>query len=117
MKEAYKPESVKDGVFGAMMNVQLINDGPVTFDFDTAKSGAVSAQKAKDEKKKQWAEKKVMGMKKQVGDGGNKKKTGKGREGSSGLHSEQAETEMEATSTTDDSANAVAPSVPSKQEA
>ncbi|KAI5808057.1 D-tyrosyl-tRNA deacylase [Peziza echinospora] len=98
VKEAYKAESVKDGIFGAMMNVQLINDGPVTFDFDTAKSGA-----------------------KQVGGGGSKEKTGQGREGSSGLGSEKAETEVEveveATSTTDGSANAFAPSVPSKSAA
>ncbi|OBT92428.1 D-tyrosyl-tRNA(Tyr) deacylase [Pseudogymnoascus verrucosus] len=30
--EGYDPEKVKDGVFQAMMEVALINDGPVTFE-------------------------------------------------------------------------------------
>ncbi|KFZ23703.1 hypothetical protein V502_01831 [Pseudogymnoascus sp. VKM F-4520 (FW-2644)] len=30
--EGYNPEKVKDGVFQAMMEVALINDGPVTFE-------------------------------------------------------------------------------------
>lgn len=29
------PESVKDGQFGAMMDVELVNDGPVTIVYDT----------------------------------------------------------------------------------
>lgn len=29
-KKAYVPEQVKDGVFGAMMHVSLVNEGPVT---------------------------------------------------------------------------------------
>src|SRR5690606_29813028 len=58
VKSSYAPERVKDGAFGAMMQVALVNDGPVTFEFDTAKSGNVAEQKGKDDKKKQWEEKK-----------------------------------------------------------
>lgn len=31
-KDAYVADKVKDGVFGAMMDVSLVNDGPVTYD-------------------------------------------------------------------------------------
>lgn len=65
MRQAHDPEKVKDGVFGAMMEVALVNDGPVTFDYDTAKSGTVSEQKEKDEKKKKWEERKATGKKAQ----------------------------------------------------
>ncbi|KAN0027766.1 hypothetical protein ACTFIV_009590 [Dictyostelium citrinum] len=34
-KKSYKPEKIKDGRFGAMMDVQLINDGPVTIQLDS----------------------------------------------------------------------------------
>ncbi|XP_010279191.1 PREDICTED: D-tyrosyl-tRNA(Tyr) deacylase [Nelumbo nucifera] len=37
-RKAYNPESVKDGVFGAMMKVNLINDGPVTMQLDSSQS-------------------------------------------------------------------------------
>ncbi|KAF9269339.1 D-tyrosyl-tRNA deacylase [Marasmius fiardii PR-910] len=37
LKEAYKPEKIKDGKFGAMMNVSLVNDGPVTLTIDSRK--------------------------------------------------------------------------------
>jgi D-aminoacyl-tRNA deacylase len=30
LKGNYEPDRIKDGVFGAMMEVSLINDGPVT---------------------------------------------------------------------------------------
>ncbi|XP_065562966.1 D-aminoacyl-tRNA deacylase-like isoform X2 [Artemia franciscana] len=30
VKTLHKPELVKDGIFGAMMSVQVVNDGPVT---------------------------------------------------------------------------------------
>ncbi|THH08318.1 hypothetical protein EW145_g2789 [Phellinidium pouzarii] len=33
----YLPEKIKDGRFGAMMNVSLTNDGPVTFTLDSRK--------------------------------------------------------------------------------
>ncbi|KAH8556567.1 D-tyrosyl-tRNA deacylase [Umbelopsis sp. PMI_123] len=34
---AYKPEKIKDGVFGAMMMVDILNDGPVTIELDSRK--------------------------------------------------------------------------------
>ncbi|KAL2484276.1 D-Tyr-tRNA(Tyr) deacylase family protein [Forsythia ovata] len=47
-RRAYKMEAIKDGVFGAMMKVNLVNDGPVTMQLDSAQSsrntnGAVEA--------------------------------------------------------------------------
>ncbi|UDD64282.1 hypothetical protein AFCA_011522 [Aspergillus flavus] len=33
--EAYKPERVKNGIFQAMMEVELKNDGPVTIEINT----------------------------------------------------------------------------------
>ncbi|KER29003.1 hypothetical protein T265_04295 [Opisthorchis viverrini] len=40
LREAYQEDRVKDGVFGALMDVQLVNDGPVTIclDSNTVKS-------------------------------------------------------------------------------
>ncbi|KAL3985130.1 D-aminoacyl-tRNA deacylase [Acanthocheilonema viteae] len=35
LKKAYIPERIKDGRFGAMMNVQIENDGPVTLILDS----------------------------------------------------------------------------------
>lgn len=35
MGELYTPDKVKDGVFAAMMDVALVNDGPVTIQIDT----------------------------------------------------------------------------------
>ncbi|KAJ7947050.1 D-aminoacyl-tRNA deacylase [Quillaja saponaria] len=32
---SYNPESIKDGLFGAMMKVNLVNDGPVTMQLDS----------------------------------------------------------------------------------
>ncbi len=32
---AYESERIKDGQFGAMMDVELVNDGPVTITIDT----------------------------------------------------------------------------------
>ncbi|MCL7029348.1 hypothetical protein MKW94_012593 [Papaver nudicaule] len=34
-RNSYNPDSIKDGVFGAMMKVNLINDGPVTMQLDS----------------------------------------------------------------------------------
>eukprot|EP00698_Gefionella_okellyi_P015194 TRINITY_DN4284_c0_g1_i1.p1 TRINITY_DN4284_c0_g1~~TRINITY_DN4284_c0_g1_i1.p1 ORF type:complete len:151 (-),score=42.18 TRINITY_DN4284_c0_g1_i1:190-642(-) len=31
----YVPDKIKDGVFGAMMSVNIVNDGPVTINLDT----------------------------------------------------------------------------------
>lgn len=35
VKELYEPEKVKDGLFAAMMDVALVNDGPVTIQIET----------------------------------------------------------------------------------
>ena len=35
LRSAYRPEAVQDGVFGAMMQVELVNDGPVTIVLDS----------------------------------------------------------------------------------
>lgn len=35
MRSMYRADAVKDGRFGAMMRVALVNDGPVTFTFDS----------------------------------------------------------------------------------
>ncbi|KAJ7578468.1 D-Tyr tRNAtyr deacylase-like domain-containing protein [Mycena floridula] len=35
--QSYKPEKIQDGQFGAMMNVSLTNEGPVTFTLDSRK--------------------------------------------------------------------------------
>jgi len=35
MGKSYSPEKIKDGRFGAMMNVSLTNEGPVTFTLDS----------------------------------------------------------------------------------
>ncbi|VDN17237.1 unnamed protein product [Gongylonema pulchrum] len=35
LRRAYVPERIKDGRFGAMMNVQIENDGPVTVILDS----------------------------------------------------------------------------------
>ncbi|KXN72342.1 D-tyrosyl-tRNA deacylase-like protein [Conidiobolus coronatus NRRL 28638] len=37
LKQEYKPEKIQDGQFGAMMDVEIINDGPVTFPLDSRK--------------------------------------------------------------------------------
>ncbi|PWN40942.1 D-tyrosyl-tRNA deacylase [Ceraceosorus guamensis] len=36
LRSAYKPDRIKDGAFGQMMDVSLTNDGPVTILVDTA---------------------------------------------------------------------------------
>ncbi|KAH6713185.1 deacylase [Leptodontidium sp. 2 PMI_412] len=42
VQQGYKAESVKDGVFQAMMEVALVNDGPVTLEISIGPSGAKS---------------------------------------------------------------------------
>lgn len=41
VQELYDPSKVKDGVFQAMMDVALVNDGPVGIDYESI-DGAVS---------------------------------------------------------------------------
>ena len=38
MRKAYSEEKVKDGLFGADMKVQIINDGPVTLELESLKA-------------------------------------------------------------------------------
>lgn len=37
-RKAYRPDAIKDGVFGAMMKVNIVNDGPVTMQLDSSQS-------------------------------------------------------------------------------
>ncbi|CAJ0829858.1 6624_t:CDS:2 [Entrophospora sp. SA101] len=37
LKQEYIEDKVKDGIFGAMMNVHLVNEGPVTLELDSRK--------------------------------------------------------------------------------
>ncbi|EEF39822.1 D-aminoacyl-tRNA deacylase isoform X2 [Ricinus communis] len=37
-RKSYTPDAIKDGVFGAMMKVNLVNDGPVTMQLDSLQS-------------------------------------------------------------------------------
>lgn len=37
LRQAYKPEKIQDGRFGAMMDVSLTNEGPVTYTIDSRK--------------------------------------------------------------------------------
>ncbi|KAM5532316.1 hypothetical protein V8D89_013995 [Ganoderma adspersum] len=54
MGELYGPDKIKDGRFGAMMDVRLTNEGPVTFTLDSRKfeyvdppSGVATPKKSK----------------------------------------------------------------------
>ncbi|CAK9876169.1 unnamed protein product [Sphagnum jensenii] len=46
--KAYRPDAVKDGLFGAMMQVHLVNDGPVTMQLDSHKSSASDSNSTAD---------------------------------------------------------------------
>ncbi|XP_030552350.2 D-aminoacyl-tRNA deacylase isoform X2 [Rhodamnia argentea] len=50
-RKAYSPDAVKDGLFGAMMKVNLVNDGPVTMQLDSLQSTR-NAQTAAEESEK-----------------------------------------------------------------
>merc|ERR1712098_716370 len=45
MNKAYKEEKIKNGVFGAMMEVELVNDGPVTLELEALNSKKQSENK------------------------------------------------------------------------
>ncbi|KAL8108148.1 uncharacterized protein LOC141670536 isoform X1 [Apium graveolens] len=50
--KAYRTDAVKDGIFGAMMKVNLVNDGPVTMHLDSSqssKNGNNEAARARQE--------------------------------------------------------------------
>ncbi|KAF8136659.1 D-Tyr tRNAtyr deacylase-like domain-containing protein [Boletus edulis] len=52
MKRLYVPDRIKDGQFGAMMDVSLTNEGPITFTLDTRKFEYVTPPNGGGEKKK-----------------------------------------------------------------
>ncbi|XP_076463592.1 D-aminoacyl-tRNA deacylase 1-like [Babylonia areolata] len=43
LRAAYKPEKIKDGQFGAYMQVNIQNDGPVTIPLEAVPSGPTSS--------------------------------------------------------------------------
>ncbi|KAF8912148.1 D-Tyr tRNAtyr deacylase-like domain-containing protein [Gymnopilus junonius] len=43
LRNSYQAEKIQDGVFGAMMSINLTNEGPVTFTLDTRKFEYVDA--------------------------------------------------------------------------
>ncbi|XP_036426346.1 D-aminoacyl-tRNA deacylase 1 [Colossoma macropomum] len=57
MKSAYKPELIKDGQFGAYMQVQIQNDGPVTIHLESPTGPTDAKQLSKLEKQQQRKEK------------------------------------------------------------
>ncbi|PWA83248.1 D-tyrosyl-tRNA(Tyr) deacylase [Artemisia annua] len=56
-QRSYKSEAVKDGVFGAMMKVNLVNDGPVTMQLESPNSSrkyAVAETQMVQQKREIW---------------------------------------------------------------
>lgn len=45
LKSLYEPDLIKDGQFGAMMDVNIVNDGPVTINLESP--AYLSEQKCK----------------------------------------------------------------------
>ncbi|KAJ3500105.1 hypothetical protein NLJ89_g9939 [Agrocybe chaxingu] len=50
LKASYKADKIRDGRFGAMMNVSLTNEGPVTFTLDSRKFEYVDAPESSSKK-------------------------------------------------------------------
>lgn len=57
LREAYKPELIKDGEFGAEMQVLIQNDGPVTVQLESPAGPTDPKQLSKQEKQQQRKEK------------------------------------------------------------
>ncbi|TFK08729.1 NADPH oxidase 3 [Platysternon megacephalum] len=57
LKKAYKPELIKDGKFGAYMQVNIQNDGPVTIELESPAATMDPKQLTKLEKQQQRKEK------------------------------------------------------------
>ncbi|XP_034044238.1 D-aminoacyl-tRNA deacylase 1 [Thalassophryne amazonica] len=57
MRSAYKPELIKDGKFGAIMEVHIQNDGPVTIELNSPSGPTDPRQLSKQEKQQQRKEK------------------------------------------------------------
>ncbi|CAG8675257.1 7905_t:CDS:2, partial [Acaulospora morrowiae] len=62
MKREYVEDRIKDGIFGAMMQVNIVNEGPVTLELDSRKFEYVDKMEGKktksDNKKKKQDEEK-----------------------------------------------------------
>nr|XP_006638680.1 PREDICTED: D-tyrosyl-tRNA(Tyr) deacylase 1 [Lepisosteus oculatus] len=56
MRKAYKPELIKDGKFGAYMQVHIQNDGPVTIELESP-AGPIDAKQQSKLEKQQRKEK------------------------------------------------------------
>ncbi|XP_008315580.1 D-aminoacyl-tRNA deacylase 1 [Cynoglossus semilaevis] len=57
MRSVYKPELIKDGKFGAYMQVHIQNDGPVTIELSSPAAPTDPKQLSKQEKQQQRKEK------------------------------------------------------------
>ncbi|KAM9792076.1 D-aminoacyl-tRNA deacylase 1 [Neosynchiropus ocellatus] len=57
LRSSYKPESVRDGRFGAFMQVHIQNDGPVTIELSSPGGPTDPKQLTKQEKQQQRKEK------------------------------------------------------------
>ncbi|KAI2663253.1 D-aminoacyl-tRNA deacylase 1 [Labeo rohita] len=57
MRETYKPHLIKDGKFGAKMQVHIQNDGPVTIQLESPAAPTDPKQLSKQEKQQQRKEK------------------------------------------------------------
>ncbi|XP_029367035.1 D-aminoacyl-tRNA deacylase 1 [Echeneis naucrates] len=57
MRSSYKPECIKDGKFGAYMQVHIQNDGPVTIELTSPAGPTDPKQLTKQEKQQQRKEK------------------------------------------------------------
>ncbi len=50
LRKSYKPEKIQDGEFGALMDVEIHNDGPVTIIVDSPPS-SIGEPSAKDQRR------------------------------------------------------------------
>ncbi|KDP21042.1 hypothetical protein JCGZ_21513 [Jatropha curcas] len=49
-RNSYRPDAIKDGVFGAMMKVNLVNDGPVTMQLDSSQTSKNTSEAGEEPK-------------------------------------------------------------------
>ncbi|EGO21241.1 hypothetical protein SERLADRAFT_452373 [Serpula lacrymans var. lacrymans S7.9] len=57
MRQRYVPDKIKDGQFGAMMDVSLTNEGPITFTLDSRKFEYIDSASGNNSTKKVKADK------------------------------------------------------------
>ncbi|KAK3813266.1 MAG: D-Tyr tRNAtyr deacylase-like domain-containing protein [Benniella sp.] len=86
LKKAYHPDRIKDGEFGAMMIVNIANDGPVTLELDSRKFEYVPVGKESSAKTKPAKDA-------QKGNGNQNNKTKKGQNGEGQEKKEKSEAE------------------------